>query len=51
LMQAIGLGYLRDIEHARQVVKNSFELKHFEPMDTGDWENAYKRFLTIAKQN
>jgi rhamnulokinase len=50
-MQAIGLGYLRNIQHARQVVKNSFEMKHFEPTDIVDWENAYKRFLTIAKQN
>jgi rhamnulokinase len=51
LMQAIGLGYLDDLDHARQVVKNSFELKYFEPADMQTWDNAYKRFQTIAKQN
>lgn len=51
LMQAIGLGYLRSMEHAREVVKNSFELRHYEPEDTATWENAYKKFLSIAKQN
>jgi len=51
LMQALGLGYLRSMDHARQVVKNSFELKYFEPEEKDTWEKAYKKFLTIAKQN
>ena len=51
LMQAIGLGYLKDLDHARKVVKNSFGLKVYEPEAIEDWEIAYKRFLTIAKQN
>ncbi len=51
LMQALGLGYLKDLVHVREVVKNSFDLARYEPMDTLAWDEAYRKFLTIAKQN
>ncbi|MDA3823404.1 MAG: rhamnulokinase [Bacteroidales bacterium] len=50
LIQAIGLGYLQNLDHARRVVKNSFELKTYEPEDQELWKLAFERFQTIAKQ-
>ncbi|MCF8226969.1 MAG: rhamnulokinase [Bacteroidales bacterium] len=51
LMQAIGLRYLRDLDDARQVVKNSFDLEEYYPDDQDLWEDAYNKFQKIAKQN
>jgi rhamnulokinase len=51
LMQAVGLKYLKNLEDARKVVKNSFDLINYKPKDKDLWENAYKKFQNIAKQN
>ena len=51
LMQALAQGYLKDIAHLRRVVKNSFDIATYEPQDREVWNEAYNRFLKIAKQN
>lgn len=51
LVQAMGLGYLKDLEHARKVVANSFESEHYTPEDADLWAAAYERFKSLAKQN
>ena len=44
LVQAITLGHLDSHEAAREVVRNSFELKTFIPQDSTEWDAAAKRF-------
>ncbi len=44
LVQAITLGHLESHEAAREVVRNSFELKTFMPQDSGTWDSAAARF-------
>ncbi len=44
LVQAIALGHLESHEAAREVVRNSFELKTFSPQDSAAWDAAAKRF-------
>jgi sugar (pentulose or hexulose) kinase len=44
LVQAIALGHLESHEAAREVVRNSFELKSFTPQDSAEWDAAAKRF-------
>jgi len=51
LIQAVGQGYLEDLCHVRRVIKNSFDLQTYLPEDSELWENAYKKFQNIAKQN
>jgi len=49
MMQAIGAGEVKDVLEARQIVANSFELKHYEPAtDRCIWDNAYERFCKIS---
>ena len=49
MMQAIAAGEVKDLAQAREVVANSFELKHYEPTsDRGAWDAAYERFCKIA---
>jgi len=43
LMQAKAAGQLKSIDEARQVIRNSFELKEYQPQDTALWEKQYKQ--------
>ncbi|HEY5231927.1 MAG TPA: rhamnulokinase family protein [Verrucomicrobiae bacterium] len=44
LVQAIALGHLPSLTAAREVVRNSFELKTFTPQDAAQWDTAAARF-------
>jgi rhamnulokinase len=44
LIQAIALGHLPSLAAAREVVRNSFELKTVTPQDTAQWDAAAARF-------
>jgi len=43
LMQAIATGQIQSLAEARQIVRNSFELKEYEPQDTSLWQKQYKK--------
>lgn len=43
LMQAIATGQINTIAEARQIVRNSFELKEYEPQDTQLWQKQYEK--------
>jgi rhamnulokinase len=42
LMQAKAAGQIQSIDEARAVIRNSFELKEYQPQDTALWEKQYK---------
>jgi rhamnulokinase len=44
LMQARATGQLQSIAEAREVIRNSFELKEYLPQNTALWEKQYHRF-------
>ena len=44
LVQAIALGHLPSLDAAREVVRNSFELKTVPPRDAAQWDAAAARF-------
>jgi rhamnulokinase len=44
LVQAITLGHLPSHAAAREVVRNSFELKTVTPQDAAQWDAAATRF-------
>ncbi|HEV2947146.1 MAG TPA: rhamnulokinase family protein [Gemmataceae bacterium] len=45
LVQAVGLGILSSLSEAREVVRNSFEVKTYTPQQSDRWEAPYQRFL------
>ena len=49
LTQAMALGDIRDLEHLRQVVRNSEAVETWTPNRTADWENAYQKLLSFLK--
>jgi len=48
LVQAMATGTVKDLAHARQIVRHSFPLKAYEPRATALWERAYARFLQLV---
>jgi hypothetical protein len=44
LIQAIALGHLPSHAAAREVVRNSFELKTITPQSAAEWDAAAARF-------
>jgi len=50
LVQALALGYIKSHEEMRTIVRNSFEVKPYEPVYTSDWDIAYERFLKLMEQ-
>ena len=45
LVQAVGLGVLGSLADAREVVRQSFEVRTYTPQDPGAWHAPYARFL------
>ncbi len=42
LMQAIATGQIRSLAEGRDIVRNSFELKKYQPQETAAWHEQYK---------
>ena len=49
LTQAMALGDIRDLEHLRQVVRNSESVEYWHPNHSDAWETAYEKLLTFLK--
>ncbi len=49
MTQAIAAGEVRDVAEARQVVRQSFEIKEYEPHSSAAWDDAYERFKTLIQ--
>ena len=50
LMQLVGLGYVKSLEEIRKYVRNSFEIKRYEPRYDKRHEDAYSTFLSILEK-
>jgi rhamnulokinase len=48
LIQAIALSHVESLAALRQVVRDSFGLQPFEPLEAGGWQAAYQRFLGLT---
>lgn len=46
MMQAMALGRLGSLEEGRQVVRNSFDVTTYEPINRTGWDEAYALLLT-----
>jgi rhamnulokinase len=47
LVQAMGAGLVRDLEHLRAIVAASVEPDLYEPRDAGAWQGPYERFVEL----
>lgn len=42
--QLMALGEIRDLAHAREIIRNSFEIKTYKPENVEKWEEVYQYF-------
>ena len=48
LVQAMAVGQIKSLDEARAIVRNSFDVKRYEPRDTAKWDAAYARFREVV---
>ncbi|MFW9897179.1 MAG: rhamnulokinase family protein [Candidatus Thorarchaeota archaeon] len=46
LTQALALGEIDDIKELRRIVRNSFDIIEYKPIDIDKWDDAYKSYLS-----
>jgi sugar (pentulose or hexulose) kinase len=49
VVQAIVSKEIKDLEQAREFVKNSFPLKSYQPANDQGWDENYSKFLSLKK--
>jgi rhamnulokinase len=47
LVQMIGLGLIKSLAEGREIVRNSFDVKAYEPRHGHPWDERYQRFLEV----
>ncbi len=47
LVQAMATGDVKSLAEARTIVRNSFDVKRYEPRETKRWDEAYARFRSL----
>lgn len=47
LVQAMATGDVKSLADARAIVRNSFDVKRYEPRHTGKWDEAYERYRKL----
>jgi len=47
-MQAIAAGELANVAEARELIRNSFEIKYYEPHRSEAWDLAYEKFKALC---
>ncbi len=50
MVQALALGYVRSLIEIREVIKNSFEPRIYEPRDSHRWERAYDCYRHLLEE-
>ena len=48
LIQAIAFGHVDSLQGLRKIVRDSFALKTFEPLEPQSWQGGYQRFLNLT---
>ena len=49
IVQAIGMGHIKDLAEGRRVIRESFELETYLPQQTDVWTRQYERFMVLKK--
>jgi rhamnulokinase len=47
LVQAMAMGHVSSLAEMRAIIRESFELRTYEPADTATWDTAYARYRNV----
>ena len=48
-MQLVAAGEVKDLKEVRRIIRNSENMKVYEPQDTEQWQEAYGHYKTIVR--
>jgi rhamnulokinase len=48
MMQAVALGEVGSIAEAREIIRTSFEVEEYRPLNAGLWDGAFERFKKLV---
>jgi rhamnulokinase len=48
LVQAMAIGDVKSLADARAIVRQSFDVKRYQPRQTAPWDGAYQRFCALG---
>jgi rhamnulokinase len=49
LMQARATGQIKSLAELREIIRNSFEMKEYQPQNSKLWNKHYEKFLTTSR--
>lgn len=49
IIQAQALGKIKDQKHGRNIIKNSFEMEEYMPLNASEWDANYAKYLNILE--
>lgn len=49
VVQAMALGAIKDLNDARKIIRNSFEMQIYKPQNTQEWDKVYEKFIKLIK--
>jgi sugar (pentulose or hexulose) kinase len=49
IVQAIATGHLASLDEGRKLVRDSTNLRRYQPAPSNEWDDAYRRFLDITQ--
>ena len=50
LVQAVATGHISSISEGRAIVRQSFDLKTYDPGDQHAWDGAFERYLELKRK-
>ncbi|QCX33941.1 rhamnulokinase [Caloramator sp. E03] len=48
-VQAMALGAIKDLNDARRIIRNSFQMQTYKPQNTQEWDKVYEKFIKLIK--
>ena len=51
LVQAMATGEIASLADARKIVRNSFNVKRYEPQDAKQWDQAYQKYCQLVERS
>jgi rhamnulokinase len=48
LVQAMAVGAVKSLADARAIVRQSFDVKRYQPKEAGKWDQAFERYMEIV---
>jgi hypothetical protein len=49
MVQAMGLGLVRNMQHAQPYIRKAFKIREYRPQEAERWSPAFERFKLVVR--